>query len=362
MELAPDPNHLDALKLRTYRLGLGLASGILTLLLLQTLLTGPLNPEEQYLFPIALAFCIGFLILFRIYGHRFLPIFEALVYALIFIYDLTHFLQGLNIARMTNSPIDFDRFLIWLAVIYVVAFMYFPTRWAMVASGIFVASLAIPSGYHLWVVRNWLTFAQDFAMLLNIMASGVVFSILFYTLATLKESFAEAISTARTMTKRAEVDHLTQIYSRAKIFEILEWHLVDSSASVRPFSILVADIDDLKHINDTFGHTAGDEILKLTADAMRRVLRRSDAFGRVGGDEFLVICPDTGEEEVQRLKTRLIRAVAETSNPFGKLSISCDAATWKQGDTVETLFHRADQAMYQNKLRNKISSSTLSVL
>ncbi len=352
------PKQLDVLKIRTYRLGLRLALGILSLLIVQTLLTGPLNPEERYLFPIVLVFCFSSLILFRVIGRPFLPVFEALVYGLVFFYDQTHFWAGLQIARQEQAAIDFDRFLIWLAVIYAVAFMYFPTRKALLASGIFLACLALPAGYHLLYIRHWPTFAEDFSMILSILASGVVFSIIFFTLATLKERYSEAVSTARIMAMRAEVDHLTQIYSRAKIFEILDWHLTDSATSGRQFSILVADMDDLKNINDMFGHTAGDEALKLAADAIRGALRRSDAFGRIGGDEFLIICPDTGGEEVQMLKTRLVQAVATVSTTYGKLSISCDSAPWQPGDTVESLFQRADLAMYQFKQDKKLLSSS----
>ncbi len=71
------------------------------------------------------------------------------------------------------------------------------------------------------------------------------------------------------------------------------------------------------------------------------------------GDEFLVICPDTAQREAQDLARRLEERVAAVPTPYGTITVSCGTATWQAGDTAESLFHRADEAMYHNKRSKK---------
>ncbi len=344
---------LDALKVRLYKMELGIGVFILLLLNIQTALTGPLNPEERFLFPISLGFCLGSFVLFQIFGRRYLPIFGKVVYALISLYFLAHYLAGLVTARRTQTPIDFDRFLIWIPVIYAIAFLSFSRRKALLASGGFVAALALEAVHHLLVIRGRPSFPLDFSMLLSIVSAGLVFTVIFYSLATVKEKYTETALLARALSLRADFDHLTQIYSRQKIFEFLDRYLDLAASQQRPFSILVLDMDDLKKINDAHGHLAGDEGLSYVAKTIRQCLRHTDAVGRIGGDEFLVICPDTTQREVQDLARRLVERVAAAPTPYGMVTVSCGTATWQAGDTPESLFHRADEAMYHNKRSKK---------
>lgn len=340
---------LDNIKLRLYQTSLTIACVVLLILYWQMNYGGPLNDEERFVIPSALVFCITSLIFFKIYKERYLVPFDFIVSTLVVAYHWFHYMAGLSHARQMNAPISFDRFLIWLPIVYAVFFLCFSTHQATLASGVFLFSLGIPAAYHLWKIQGRETFAEDFSMLVNMFASGMVFTVIFLTLATMKERYTEAISTARALKIRAEVDHLTQVYSRAKIFEALERRLAAAPAPEHPLSIIVIDMDNLKFINDKYGHATGDQALKQIALAINNALRRSDLVGRIGGDEFLVICQETGEEEIGKLEIRLQKAVSDLQVTAEALSISCGSATWQPGETIESLFHRADQSMYRNK-------------
>ncbi len=189
-------------------------------------------------------------------------------------------------ARRTQTPIDFDRFLVWIPVLYAVAFLTFSRRKALLISGGFVAALTLEAFHHLLVIYGRPAFPSDFSMLLSIVSSGFVFTVIFYSLATIKEKYTETSVLARALSLRADFDHLTHIYSRQKIFDFLDRYLELAANQQRPLSILVLDMDDLKKINDTHGHLAGDEGLSYVAKTIRQCLRRTDAVGRIGGMNF----------------------------------------------------------------------------
>jgi diguanylate cyclase (GGDEF)-like protein len=108
------------------------------------------------------------------------------------------------------------------------------------------------------------------------------------------------------------------------------------------FALLLCDMDNLKHINDTRGHDAGDRALRLLADALRRQLRHSDSAYRIGGDEFAVLLPGASPGDAEGVIGRLRVAVAGAS--FG-------IARFEEGDDPEHVIRRADLALYRSKRR-----------
>lgn len=115
---------------------------------------------------------------------------------------------------------------------------------------------------------------------------------------------------------------------------------------------IMADVDDFKAVNDTYGHLAGDAILRAMADRIRRVTRRYDIVGRYGGDEFLVVVPDTDFDETRGVAERLWQVVRE--EPFtlgearGPMTVSV-GFTCADDDDVNTAIKRADEALYRAK-------------
>jgi diguanylate cyclase (GGDEF)-like protein len=152
---------------------------------------------------------------------------------------------------------------------------------------------------------------------------------------------------------RATTDSLTHAYNRAKIEEILAGYCGrgdprgDTGAR---FCLLALDVDHFKRINDAHGHPVGDRVLIEVASGIRAALRQTDVLARWGGDEFLVLLPEFDLGPATACGERLRRAVAQLpSIPGLGVSISVGVAMHEPGETAESLFCRADQALYEAK-------------
>ena len=142
-------------------------------------------------------------------------------------------------------------------------------------------------------------------------------------------------------------DALTGIYNRA-FFETELARL--EKCRDYPISIIVADVDKLKVVNDTMGHAAGDDLLKQIADHLYSEFRESDILARIGGDEFAVLLPGTDKESVKkvllRTRQRLMKHNAE--HPEFPIQLSLGAATAEK-DNLTEIFKKADRQMYADK-------------
>src|SRR5690606_18250008 len=105
----------------------------------------------------------------------------------------------------------------------------------------------------------------------------------------------ELIFVREKLRDQATHDSLTRLWNRAAICDILQREMDRAIRNNNPLSILLADIDHSKRINDTYGHLAGDAVLRKTAQRMKTVVRPSDGIGRYGGEEFLLVLPDCNE-------------------------------------------------------------------
>jgi len=123
------------------------------------------------------------------------------------------------------------------------------------------------------------------------------------------------------------------------------------------FAIVFADLDHFKNVNDTHGHQAGDEILKLTAKALKGALRSFDFVGRWGGEEFIVILPNMNEDLLPIVAQRCRAAIEAVGYaPAGKripVTASLGATLARPKETVEELLERADRLMYQSKANGR---------
>ena len=149
----------------------------------------------------------------------------------------------------------------------------------------------------------------------------------------------------------ARTDSLTQLANRRELEERFAAELERSTRTARPLSIVVLDLDWFKEYNDRFGHSAGDRVLVLLAQALKRATRTSDIVARLGGDEFGVLAPETDETEAYLLSERLR---AEVRSAFAreteKMTISCGVASFPiHGITLGELLHAADRALYEAK-------------
>jgi len=143
-------------------------------------------------------------------------------------------------------------------------------------------------------------------------------------------------------------DALTGIYNRT----YFENEIVRiQNSRLFPVSIFTADLDGLKFINDEFGHSAGDEILKKTATLLKECFRREDVVARIGGDEFVALMPDTDTMSAQHALTRVSENIEKynATNPAYRLNLSCGMATGKSGENLNEILKMADLKMYQEK-------------
>ncbi len=158
----------------------------------------------------------------------------------------------------------------------------------------------------------------------------------------------------RRLYELATTDSLTGVANRRSFFDWLEQELARTRRYGTRFSFALLDADNFKHINDTYGHNVGDDVLRAMADVFRAHSRETDRVGRVGGEEFAVGLPEAGIEEAYEICERLREAIAENTVQVGdtvlKVSVSVGLAILDhESDCLRSLMHRADQAMYAAK-------------
>lgn len=175
----------------------------------------------------------------------------------------------------------------------------------------------------------------------------------------LAEAHAKLMLQHQDLEHIASTDSLTQIYNREKLGRIFSRELGLMQQSGKPLSIINIDLDRFKQINDTFGHVVGDAVLVKVARTLKEGLRGTDYVGRWGGEEFLILCPETSHEDSMQLAERLRRSVyAQDYATKQPQSISMGVASFRDGDTLDSLLVRSDQAMYLAKEsgRNRVCS------
>jgi diguanylate cyclase (GGDEF)-like protein len=156
------------------------------------------------------------------------------------------------------------------------------------------------------------------------------------------------------LVQRANTDPLTKIANRRHFEDQSHHEFQRCQRNHQPLSLMIIDVDHFKEINDSHGHPAGDEVLRVLSDALSEQVRRVDVVGRLGGEEFAVVMPGAdlarAEEVAERLRVRVagLRVAVERGSVQITVSIGvteCDVWTERLGDALA----RADEAMYQAK-------------
>src|SRR6059058_2512594 len=143
----------------------------------------------------------------------------------------------------------------------------------------------------------------------------------------------------------ADHDPLTNLLNRRSFVQQLDAEVSRSRRYERPLALVIFDLDELKTVNDTQGHAAGDEALKLVADALRRTIRTGDNAFRIGGDEFAVILPEANERDAVAAAQRIADEL--------QLAASFGVAVCASDCEAGTLLREADDAMYRMKRRRR---------
>jgi diguanylate cyclase len=120
-----------------------------------------------------------------------------------------------------------------------------------------------------------------------------------------------------------------------------------------PFSYVILDIDFFKRINDNYGHNAGDKALKIVAQLMTTYVRQSDYVFRIGGEEFVLLLTNTAQDNANKLVEKMRAGIAASSFHFKgepvTLTLSAGITETRKGDNVESIYERADKALYKAK-------------
>jgi len=153
----------------------------------------------------------------------------------------------------------------------------------------------------------------------------------------------------------ATTDAVTGLYNRHYLTSHMETRLNFSNDQGKPLSVLMMDIDHFKAVNDTYGHAAGDKVLKEFANRIAKNIRGVDLAARYGGEEFVVMMPETTEDWATIIGNRLREEVKDQPFEIGNgedpitITVSIGVATSEDTTTPQVLLERADKALYSAK-------------
>lgn len=158
----------------------------------------------------------------------------------------------------------------------------------------------------------------------------------------------------------AITDELTGLYNRHFLEYRINEEMQRSDSTNEPLSIVILDLDYFKKINDKWGHPVGDEVLKLTGEITRHVIRKSDLLVRIGGEEFVVVLPNTNLNGALIVAEKIRKALCKNCHPLtGTLTASFGVAERRKSESYYHWYKRADEALYRAKEsgRNCVISS-----
>jgi len=278
-----------------------------------------------------------------------------------------------------NAPLQ-DRILSVLALVFIFNFLVGNTFFGETGRDIYEATffMILPVGallllftgiyfYREYNFARYYTHAWIFYLLLIVLYSLHIFNI--YTIDFLSHyaleigsateamllSFALA-SRIRTLQDEVMRDSLTGLFNRRGIQKILinEMNRNREKSQTGTLSLIIIDIDDFKFINDTYGHAAGDVVLKEFSDLLIQNIRSSDFLARWGGEEFVIVACETTSEESRMMAEKLKTLVEHHTYFFSKtITASFGIAEHAPPETARDFFHRADMALYRAKTEGK---------
>ena len=155
----------------------------------------------------------------------------------------------------------------------------------------------------------------------------------------------------RALDLQARTDALTGLLNRRGFETQMAFAVALARRSSRPLSLITVDVDHFKRVNDTYGHEAGDEVLRRLARTLESRLRGSDVVARLGGEEFVALLPDTDLNGAQSIAQALVTAMAEQQDPVvGTITVSAGVATMRGAeDNGAAMLRRGDAALYDAK-------------
>ncbi len=221
-------------------------------------------------------------------------------------------------------------------------------------AGVAAAGLSAAS----WLYFNWLAglqYTSGSILIANTAVNGASFLLVAWLIAILRQALSDMLELSRT-------DSLTTLRNARAFYEDAIPLLALCHRTKRPVTLAYLDLDRFKFINDTFGHQAGDALLKAVGMALREALRPSDLCARLGGDEFAVLLPELGEPEIDVALGRVRELVLRAADGATGVTVSIGAVTFLVSPlNLELLVQQADALMYNAKEagRNRIARAVI---
>lgn len=202
--------------------------------------------------------------------------------------------------------------------------------------------------YPVWVEAVHLAFGV--IVLLGVTALSVRMGALRERLRQQKRELEASLAQIRLL---ATQDELTGLVNRRHMMDLLHTEQLRQQRSGQVMSVVLIDLDHFKRVNDSYGHQAGDTVLRTFAQSVLPTLRSSDVLSRWGGEEFLLMLPETGQKDalscVQRMRDSLASVALDGIAPGLQLTFSAGLAACQPGESIEAVIELADQAMYRAK-------------
>jgi diguanylate cyclase (GGDEF)-like protein/PAS domain S-box-containing protein len=175
---------------------------------------------------------------------------------------------------------------------------------------------------------------------------------------TISRDVTERHRTDELLAHRAAHDPLTGVLNRSELVVTLEAALVEMRSSGQPLTVAFLDLDGFKAVNDEHGHAVGDDLLRVLAGVLNDEVRAQDAIARLGGDEFVLVLRGADLSAAMQISERIRRRMHELLTLKGaakpvRLSVSIGLAAGSAGDSVDSLLHEADVALYEAKRRGR---------
>ena len=173
----------------------------------------------------------------------------------------------------------------------------------------------------------------------------------------------QLMDSMRQLKRAAETDPLTSLFNRRRIGEIIKSEEARVKRGRKGFSVILADIDDFKRVNDDYGHDCGDFVLQKIAMLFRSSIREQDRVARWGGEEFLFLLPETDLEGARHLAEKICLKVRETPFDFENMSLSVTAtfgiSFHDPAQRVEDTIKKADLRLFKgkNEGKNRVTAS-----
>ncbi|MCF7858616.1 MAG: GGDEF domain-containing protein [Candidatus Cloacimonetes bacterium] len=173
----------------------------------------------------------------------------------------------------------------------------------------------------------------------------------------IEEKNVELTVAYKKMEELARTDMLTGLSNRRDMYQNIKHETDRFERNENPFTILMADIDNFKKVNDTYGHAAGDYVLTSISKLMISFMRKQDIVGRWGGEEFLLLLPDTdldgGKKIAEKLRKRIKNEIINFKDYSINITVTIGVSVYDRIHDVSESIKEADKAMYFGKIRNK---------